>query len=143
MKKRRVVSVKGLVVALCVFCAACLLAVSAWADDASGAGAEEKFAEYLQAAEQGDAQAQVETGHCYRNGRGVEQRDQLAVYWYHQAAKQGNADGQFWLGLMYGAGEGVAQNDENAASWLKKAADQGHKLAQEMLETLRKHNVIK
>ena len=40
-------------------------------------------------------------GRMYANGRGVEQDDEQAVFWYRKAAEQGHASAQFNLGWMY------------------------------------------
>ncbi len=41
------------------------------------------------AAEQGHADAQYFLGHCYHNGKGVEQDDVKAAEWWRKAADQG------------------------------------------------------
>lgn len=66
-----------------------------WADDVSD------FRENLQAAEQGDADAQNNLGAMYAEGQGVRQDDTEAVRWFRQAADQGLAQAQFNLGAMY------------------------------------------
>ena len=85
------------------------------------------------AAEQGDADAQVNLGYMYDNGRGVPQDDAEAVRWYRLAAEQGNARAQFFLGGEYAAGDGVPQDDAEAVRWFRLAAEQGHALAQSIL----------
>ena len=47
------------------------------------------FRKTLQAAKQGDAQAQALLGVMYYEGHGVRQDDAEAVRWYRQAAAQG------------------------------------------------------
>ena len=47
------------------------------------------FQETLQAAEQGNAQAQFNLGWMYANGEGVRQDPVQAVQWYRKAAEQG------------------------------------------------------
>nr|WP_034909049.1 SEL1-like repeat protein [[Eubacterium] cellulosolvens] len=42
------------------------------------------------AADQGDAQAQINLGCCYTAGRGVTQSYEKAVEWFQKAAEQGN-----------------------------------------------------
>jgi len=88
------------------------------------------FHKVHEAAEQGDAKAQEELGLMYLTGRGVEQDDVQAVYWYRKAAEQGNASAQFTLGGMYDYGRGVTNDDVQAACWYRKAADQSDVLAQ-------------
>ena len=46
---------------------------------------------YTLAAEQGDADAQINLAGMYFNGRGVPQDYKTAVKWHTLAAKQGNA----------------------------------------------------
>ncbi len=53
------------------------------------------------AANQGNAAAQNRLGICYDNGKGVEQNQEKAVYWYKQAAKQGYDWGQKNLAQKY------------------------------------------
>jgi len=43
-------------------------------------------------------------GCCYREGKGVEQNDALAVAWWKKAAEGGDAKSQYNLGLAYAAG---------------------------------------
>ena len=84
----------------------------------------------LQAAEQGDADAQFWLGDMYRKGEGVVQNYEQAAWWYQKAAEQGNANAQCMLGDMYYFGVGVAQNSKEAARWYQKAAEQGYSPAQ-------------
>ncbi|EFH23820.1 Sel1 repeat protein, partial [Neisseria polysaccharea ATCC 43768] len=71
-----------------------------WADDDDVSD----FQETLQAAEQGNAQAQLNLGWMYANGQGVRQDDAQATQWFRKSAEQGNAKAQFNLGLMYANG---------------------------------------
>ncbi|CKK57390.1 sel1 repeat protein [Neisseria meningitidis] len=90
-----------------------------WADDVSD------FRENLQAAEQGDADAQNNLGAMYAEGQGVRQDDTEAVRWFRQAADQGLAQAQFNLGAMYYKGHGVRQDRALAQEWLGKACQNG------------------
>ena len=83
--------------------------------------------DYLQAAEQGDAEAQNKLGQMYEDGDGVAKSYEKAAEWYRKAAEQGNADAQERLGGMYSSGYGVAKSYEKAAEWYRKAAEQGNK----------------
>ena len=56
------------------------------------------FQKTLQAAEQGNAQAQYNLGNMYAQGRGVRQDDAQATQWFRKSAEQGNAKAQFNLG---------------------------------------------
>jgi TPR repeat protein len=90
----------------------------------------------LEAAEQGDADAQSMLECLYKNGRSVHENAQ-AVAWYRKAAvwcrmaaKQGDADAQSMLGYLYENGRGVPQDYAQAAAWYRKAAEQGNVKAQ-------------
>ena len=61
----------------------------------------------LDAAEQGDIQAQCILGEHYYTGQGVEQSDKKAVEWFQKAAEQGYAQAQYNLGFSYAWGKGV------------------------------------
>lgn len=83
------------------------------------------------AAEEGNADAQVELGVMYSQGLGVPVADKAeAVKWYEKSAQQGNATGQYNLGVMYMRGEGVEQDYAKGREWIRKAADQGIPAAQ-------------
>lgn len=86
-----------------------------------------------QAAERGEAQAQLAYGFCYFHGKGVPQDYAKAVAWYRKAAEQGESDAQFKLGSCYSLGISVPTNTVVAASWYRKAAEQGHTDAQGLL----------
>ena len=62
---------------------------------------------YRKAAEQGDANAQVNLGVCYDKGQGVKQDHDEAAKWYRKAAEQGDAQAKAYLGgltstILYG-----------------------------------------
>ncbi|MBF1297810.1 MAG: sel1 repeat family protein, partial [Neisseria meningitidis] len=84
------------------------LAQAVWADNVPD------FKETLQAAEQGNAQAQFNLGLRYAKGQGIRQDYAQAVQWYRKAAEQGVAKAQYNLGLMYDQGQGVRQDDVQA-----------------------------
>jgi TPR repeat protein len=84
---------------------------------------------YRELAEQGDADGQLNLGHCYAFGWGVPEDDTEAVKWYRMAAEQGHAIGQLNLGLRYANGEGVPEDDVTAYMWLNLASAQGYPLA--------------
>jgi len=94
------------------------------------------LSEYQRLAESGDADAQVDLGYFYENGRGVP-KDYLAAFrWYLAAAEQGNSYGEFAVGEMYETGRGVRQDDHQAYEWYLKAALQGDDKAQFNLASL-------
>ena len=100
------------------------LAQAVLADDVSD------FKETLQAAEQGNAEAQFSLGKMYYEGQGVRQDYAQTEQWFRKAAEQGYAKAQYNLGLMYVQGQGVRQDDTQAVQWFRKAAEQGHAKAQ-------------
>ena len=91
---------------------------------------EKAFECFKEAAERGNAQAQLNLGVMYENGRGVEQSDEQAVECFKEAAEGGNAQAQLNLGVMYFNGRGVEQNYEKAVECFKKAAERGNAQAQ-------------
>jgi TPR repeat protein len=78
----------------------------------------ETFQNYLEAAEQGDAQAQYRLGRAFARGLGVEQNYEEALKWLRKAAEKGDADAQFMLGGMYIKGQGVTKNYGTAYMWI-------------------------
>ena len=88
---------------------------------------------FQKAADQGNADAQINLGFCYQEGQGVPQNYDKAVKWYQKAADQGNAGAQNNLGFCYQEGQGVPQDYDEAVKWYLKAADQGFAFAQNNL----------
>ena len=83
--------------------------------------------EYQKAAEQGDAEAQVELGDIFYSGKGAISIDHVtAVKWYRKAAEQGNANGQVKLAHAYQYGKGTSRIAEEALKLYTKAANQGN-----------------
>jgi TPR repeat protein len=73
-------------------------------------------------AEAGDAQAQEWMGDLYREGRGVEQNGDFAVYWYTQSAQAGRTSSYVKLARMFERGEaGVIVNAEQALRYYELA----------------------
>ena len=68
-------------------------------------------------ATQGHAQAQLNLGVMYDNGKGVTQHYKEAMKWYRLAAEQGNPSAQYHLGSMYFEGRGVTQDYIRAHMW--------------------------
>lgn len=85
------------------------------------------------AAEQGDADAQVNLGFAYEQGEGVRKDYAEGARWFRKAAENGNVRAQDSLGEIYGRGLGVPQDDVEAARWKRKAAEQGYAYAQATL----------
>ncbi|MGO8697198.1 MAG: protein kinase domain-containing protein [Limisphaerales bacterium] len=84
----------------------------------------------LEAAQQGDAEAQFNLGKSNYTGNGMLKDYAEAVKWFRKAADQGNAKAQNNLGVCYNHGEGVAQDYSEAINWFSKAAAQGFPQAQ-------------
>ena len=80
---------------------------------------------YRKAAEQGDAQAQFNLGHCYERGQGVPQDFSEAVKWYRKAAEQGHTSAQENLGACYANGRAVIDDPVQAYPWVKLAEERG------------------
>jgi TPR repeat protein len=95
--------------------------------------ADTRLAAWLNAAEGGDATAQLLSGACYEHGTGLKQDDAKAVEWYKKAANQGNAAAQHNLGFMYRTGRGVDRDDAESVKWYRLAAAQGFAVAQNNL----------
>ena len=89
---------------------------------------------YLQAAQEGDADAQAQVGLIYMDGLGVEPDSDKAMDWNMRAAEQGNAQGQAQIGKMYYLGIGVTKSAEEASRWFERARDAGSAWAASMLE---------
>ncbi len=85
----------------------------------------------VKAAEQGDANIQVQLGAMYLLGQGVPQDTAKALAWYRKAAEQGHANAQYDLGLMYSEGKSVPQDYVKAHKWFSLAAAQGVRMATE------------
>jgi uncharacterized protein len=85
---------------------------------------------YLDAAKQGQADAQFNLGVAYAGGEGVERDDTEAAEWYRKAAAQGHAKAQLALGILCEQGRGVSTDHGQAVNWYRKAALQGNAGAQ-------------
>lgn len=92
----------------------------------------------------GDPAAQLQLGHYFRNGNGVEKDSVEATRLYRAAATspdEGRAvqSARYWYGQMLVNGDGVEQNSELAAVHLERAATAGHVPAQWLLGELLLH----
>ena len=76
---------------------------------------------WMPAAEQGDADAQVNVGEIFEKGTGGAPNYQAAIIWYNKAAEQGNTRAQFNLGTLYEQGLGVEKDPIAALTWYRKA----------------------
>ncbi|MGN1139251.1 MAG: tetratricopeptide repeat protein [Ruminococcus sp.] len=87
-------------------------------------------ADLLQAAKNGDADAQFVLGFMYDKSVVGKCDDQEAIKWFRKAAEQGHAKAQYNLGKKYYSGFGVQLNNQEAVKWFRKAAEQGYAYAQ-------------
>ena len=85
------------------------------------------FDKCLEAAEQGDAEAQYMVGKCYLTGEGTEKNKIIAFRWFKKSAEQGHAKAQYETGRCYLEGKGT---EVESLEWYKKAAEQGYAEAQ-------------
>jgi len=76
-------------------------------------------------AETGDADAQLQLGRAYYEGKGVVQSYAEAAKWYRKAAEQGLTSAQLTIGRMFENGDGVLKDAAQAVAWYRKAAEQG------------------
>jgi len=79
---------------------------------------------------QGSATAQYELGLLYEYGRGVDQDDFIALYWYEKSAAQSFTNALYRLAILYDNGWGLLPDKEKALSLYQKAANNGHPFAQ-------------
>jgi len=78
----------------------------------------------LDAAEKGDAQAQVDAGLCYLHGVGGASQDDIqAVYYFQQA---NDMRGWFHLGYCQATGTGMEQDEKEGFKLIEKAANAGY-----------------
>lgn len=78
----------------------------------------------------------VNSGVNYLLGRGVEQIDEKAFYYFDKAAESGDAYAQNAVAYMYVMGKGTPRNAEKAFNYYQKAANQGLASAQYSLGAL-------
>lgn len=104
-----------------------------------GAGSEQNFAKalqlYLQAARQGDSEAQYISGGMYFKGLGTRKDMAMAFKLLHQAAMSGKSspESQQIIGQAFLLGSGVPRNYEKAVEWYSLAAANGNREAQNEL----------
>ena len=104
-----------------------------------GIGTEQSYAKalqlYLQAARQGDSEAQYISGGMYFKGLGVKKDLAMAFKFLHQAAISGKSspESQQIIGQAFLLGSGVPKNYGKAMEWYTRAAENGNKEAQNEL----------
>jgi TPR repeat protein len=78
------------------------------------------------AAEKGQAGAQIDVGLNFAKGTGAPKDLTAALQWFQRAAEQNDVRGQYYLGLMYERGYAVERSYATALNWYRKAADQNY-----------------
>ena len=78
---------------------------------------------YKKAAEQNDADAQLQLGCCYLTGNGVETDKLEATNLWLKAAEQGNSLAQICIGIANSKGIGIPTDIIEASHWFNKAAN--------------------
>lgn len=98
---------------------------------------DESMRDVMQAAEEGDAEAQCRLGEEYKVTPELENHQEKAVEWWRKAAVQGHARAQYLLGLAYGWGKGVVEDEIDFVAWISLAADNGYTQARLRLEKIK------
>ena len=88
---------------------------------------------WLPLAEDGMADAQVNLGHMYNEGFGVDRDLSTALYWYERAAESGLGEAKYNLGLLYFYGDGVPKDLVTAITLFREAEEQNIQEASYML----------
>ncbi|MFZ4527305.1 MAG: tetratricopeptide repeat protein [Undibacterium curvum] len=96
----------------------------------------EAAAAFLEAAEEGNADAQFNLGLMYLNAEGVDEDYEQAFAWFSKSAEQNNPRAQTNLARMYAKGKGVRPDYDAAVTWFNKAAEQNYPDAQYSLGVL-------
>ncbi|MFZ5951271.1 MAG: tetratricopeptide repeat protein [Candidatus Rifleibacteriota bacterium] len=91
---------------------------------------------FMPAAEQGDAEAQVNIAFMYYCGMHFPKDHKKAAEWYLKAAKRNHANAQFSLGTLYENGEGVNRSIGEAYFWYSLAEKNGDKDAKQLRQEL-------
>jgi TPR repeat protein len=100
-----------------------LLLMSATSPSRADDAADVRLADrYQQAAEKGDATAQMYMGAIHAAGVGRPQSDSEAFQWFSRAAEGGNPQAQLILGGLYAIGRGVSKSNAEAYKWALIAA---------------------
>jgi TPR repeat protein len=76
-------------------------------------------------AQRGSIRQEVQLGAAYFAGRGVQQDEKQAAYWYEKAANAGDPGAQKQIGYFYAAGIGVQRDPAQAARWFQRSVAGG------------------
>ncbi len=91
----------------------------------------------IEAADQGDAEAQTDLGlHLLDEFRKTGKFRDATFYWLERAAAQDCADAMNWLGRCHAQGLGVEQSDEQALMWISRAAALGDEISRAQMQAL-------
>lgn len=99
------------------------------------------FDEWLNAARNGESEAQYYVGDAYLRGERVPRDMTQAVKWLRKAADLGEHHAAYTLGLLYAEGVGVARDLNEARKWLLQAASWDLPQAKQLLVQLDRHGV--
>jgi TPR repeat protein len=91
------------------------------------------FALWMQAAEEGSADAAAKVARSYNYGQGTDVDYVKSAEWYEKAAQMGNAEAMYEIGECYSKGKGVPKDDVKAFQWMQKAAEKNYPDAVYML----------
>ncbi len=78
----------------------------------------------------GSAASQYEYGLLFEYGRGVDQDDSIAAYWYEKSAAQEYSNAQYRLAILCDNGWGKPPNKKRALELYTAAAHSGNEMAQ-------------
>jgi hypothetical protein len=86
----------------------------------------------------GDADAQLQVGLAYRDGRyGLNADATKGMQWIKRSAQNGNAYAEYVLGDMYANGQGTGKDQALAFKWWKKAMHDGnHQARVHLIESM-------
>lgn len=94
------------------------------------ATAQTDYEKYIDAANNGDAEAQYQIGMCYREGKGIKKDYKKSLQWLNKAADQGHANAILQVGVCYYKGWGVAKDKKKSSIYYENAAEKGVAKAQ-------------
>lgn len=93
---------------------------------------------FLDAARQGNRDAQYNAGLAFVRAQGTEENYESAVRWFTAAALQNDPGAQYNLGVMYLSGEGTVKDALTAYAWFSIAKENGFEGAEEAKASARK-----
>ena len=97
----------------------------------------EAFYWFKKSASNGNGDAMLEVGRCFRMGDGVIADSRIAAENYWRAAEKGNAEGAYRYAEMLRDGIGVAQDKGKAYKWFNKAAEKNFSDARQQADKLK------